>query len=181
MGTHGQQELKATKHTADVVLFTKRTGVLSVLVVERAKDPYRGALALPGGFVETGERAIDAAVRELAEETGIRLGADRLHRFGCYGRPGRDPRGPVVSVAYHGYLPGAPPVVGGDDADRAAWIGLPELFAIEVVAFDHRDIVRDAVFRRFGWRMPTEGGGKVASSGASDTADGGSSGVAGLS
>ncbi|SHG82893.1 NUDIX domain-containing protein [Streptoalloteichus hindustanus] len=141
------------RFAVDAVLFTKLGGVLSVLVVKRAKEPFRTAVALPGGFVEPGERAADAAVRELAEEAGIVVRRDRLRRLGCYRRPGRDPRGQVVSVAYHGYVSGAPPVVGGSDACAARWLAVAELQSADIrVAFDHRDIVSDAVFRRFGWR-----------------------------
>lgn len=152
--------------TADVVLFTRQGGVLSVLAVERGKEPFRAALALPGGFVEPGESVPDAAVRELAEETGIEVPRGKLSRFGCYREPGRDPRGSVVSVAFHGYLAGAPPVTGGSDARAARWVALPEfLSAAARVAFDHRDIVRDAVVRRFGW-CPARGRAGAASPGA---------------
>lgn len=142
----------AGRLTADVVLFTKQAGVLSVLAVERAKEPFLAALALPGGFVEPGERPPDAAVRELAEETGIVVRRDRLRRLGCYRAAGRDPRGHVVSVAYCGYTCGAPAVVGGSDARAARWVELRDFLSPAVaVAFDHRDIVVDAVVRRFGW------------------------------
>lgn len=141
--------------TADVVLFTKRDGVLAVLVVERGGEPFRGALALPGGFVEPGERAADAAVRELAEEAGIVLARDRLRRFGCYRERGRDPRGVVESVAFHAYLPGAPVPRGGGDAAGARWVTLAEFFEA-VVAFDHRRIVADAVASRFGFQARME-------------------------
>ncbi|SBW22712.1 NUDIX domain-containing protein [Protofrankia symbiont of Coriaria ruscifolia] len=144
--------------TVDVVLFTKRDGVLSVLAVERAKEPFRAALALPGGFVEPGERAPEAAVRELGEETGVMIDRDHLRRLACYGAPGRDPRGRVVSVAYHGYLPGAPVPRGGSDARAARWVDVLEFLSPGVrVAFDHRDIVVDAVVRRFGWRPVAPG------------------------
>ena len=137
--------------TADVVLFTRQAGVLSVLAVERGKEPFRAVLALPGGFVESGESAPDAAVRELVEETGIRLGRKRLRRLGCYRTYGRDPRGRVVSVAFHGYASGAPAAVGGSDAKVARWVPVADFLSPGVeVAFDHRDIVRDAVVKRFG-------------------------------
>lgn len=141
--------------TADVVLFTKREGVLAVLVVERGKEPFRGALALPGGFVEPGERAADAAARELAEEAGLVVARDRLRRFGRYNKRGRDPRGAVESVAFHAYVAGAPALTGGGDAAGARWVTLAEFFAAEV-AFDHRGIVADAVASRFGFQARME-------------------------
>ena len=155
--------------TVDVVLFTKVNGALSVLMVERGKEPFRSTLALPGGFVESGERALDAAVRELAEETGVGVPARCLRRFGSYGRPGRDPRGQVTSVAFHGYVAGAPEVSGGDDASAARWVALADFLSSELdVAFDHRDIVRDAVIRRFGWRCRTSAQADAASPDAAD-------------
>ncbi|HEX8867732.1 MAG TPA: NUDIX domain-containing protein [Lentzea sp.] len=141
--------------TADVVLFTKREGVLAVLVVERGKEPFRGALALPGGFVEPGERAADAAARELREEAGVVVARDRLRRFGRYNERGRDPRGAVESVAFHAYVAGAPSPEGGGDAVAARWVTLAEFFAAEV-AFDHRAIVADAVASRFGFQARME-------------------------
>ncbi|MFS8097896.1 NUDIX domain-containing protein [Lentzea alba] len=143
--------------TADVVLFTKQDGVLAVLVVERGKGPFAGALALPGGFVEPDERAADAAARELAEETGIAVPRDRLRRFGRYRKRGRDPRGAVESVAFHAYVAGAPAPVGGGDAAGARWVGLAEFFGVDTaVAFDHREIVADAIAHRFGFRYRVE-------------------------
>ena len=143
--------------TADVVLFTKREGTLAVLLVHRGKPPFQGALALPGGFVEPGERVADAATRELTEEAGLTVPGDRLKRFGSYKTPGRDPRGPIESVAFHGYLAGAPAPRRGGDADSANWISLADFFNVTTeVAFDHRAIVSDAVVNRFGFRCRVE-------------------------
>jgi 8-oxo-dGTP diphosphatase len=142
---------------ADVVLFTKQGGVLAILLVRRGKEPFRGALALPGGFVEQGERAADAAVRELGEEAGIVMRRDRLKRFGLYNARDRDPRGAIESVAFHGYLAGAPAPKEGGDAAAARWVGLAEFFDVNAtVAFDHRDIVSDAILHRFGFRHRVE-------------------------
>jgi len=135
--------------TVDIVVFTRQGHALAVLAIERAKDPFAGALALPGGFVEPGERAVDAAIRELSEETGLAISRSRLRRLGLYQAPGRDPRGRIASAAYHGFLPGAPAVAGGSDARLARWVDIRRFLAPrQQIAFDHRDIVVDAVSRR---------------------------------
>jgi 8-oxo-dGTP diphosphatase len=83
--------------TVDVVVLTDAP-VPGLLLVQRAHPPFAGEWALPGGFVEEGERSAEAAPRELAEETGLEVGSLRL--LGVYDTPGRDPRGWTVSIAY---------------------------------------------------------------------------------
>ncbi|QJW35426.1 NUDIX hydrolase [Cellulosimicrobium protaetiae] len=106
--------------TVDVVALTVRDDALHVLLVERGVDPYRGALALPGGFVLPGERLAQAARRELAEETGVRP-PGHLEQLRTYGPLDRDPRGPVLSVAYLLLAPEFGVVHAGSDAGGAAW------------------------------------------------------------
>ena len=89
--------------TVDIVALTIRDGDLHVLVVKRGEAPYKGWLALPGGFVR-GDTLDQAAARELAEETGLRpaqLRQLRVHmeQLQSYGEPDRDPRMRVISVA----------------------------------------------------------------------------------
>src|SRR5688572_258868 len=84
----------------DLVVLTVRSGELCALVVRRGIEPHAGRLALPGGFVEPGEDLADAAVRELGEEAGIGRLRAHLEQLATYGKPDRDPRGRVVSVAY---------------------------------------------------------------------------------
>ena len=114
---------------------------VSVLLIRRGTDPFRGCWALPGGFVEYGEDLPTAVQREIAEETG--LGNLLFRQFRTYGAPGRDPRGHTVSVVYVARVTGdPPPVQGGDDAAQAAWFhvdDLPEL------AFDHAQILQDVL------------------------------------
>ncbi len=115
----------------------------SVLLIERARDPYAGAWALPGGFLEVGEDPADGAARELAEETGLK--GIRLSQIGAYGRPDRDPREHVVSVAFWGEAPRGARVKGDDDAREARWWPLAKL---PPLAFDHTEILKDAEARR---------------------------------
>ncbi|MGK4584552.1 NUDIX hydrolase [Kitasatospora sp. HPMI-4] len=116
--------------TVDVVALTLCQGRLHVLLVRRGEPPYQGCWALPGGFLRSGAESLEqAAVRELAEETGLRLGSDpgsnlgRIHleQLGTYGDPGRDPRMHVVSVAYLAFAPDLPAPEAGTDAAAAAW------------------------------------------------------------
>ena len=135
--------------TVDVAVFAadapdpRAAPRLRVLLIRRGKDPFAGRWALPGGFVDADEDLADAARRELREETGLQVALGP--QFGAYGTPGRDPRGHTVSVAYLAWCSGTPAVVHGlDDAVDAAWHDArrpPRL------AFDHREVLRDAVAR----------------------------------
>ena len=131
--------------TTDVVLLAGASAK-SVLLIERGNEPFKGSWALPGGFVEPGERVHQAALRELAEETGISLDGE-LALLGVYDTPGRDPRGPTVSVCYVHRCATELPATGGDDAARAAWFALD---ALPPLAFDHALIVADATRRSAG-------------------------------
>ena len=122
--------------TVDVALDTREASP-RVLLIQRKADPFKGKWALPGGFVDENERLVDAARRELNEETGIeQADLEQLHTFGD---PGRDPRGWTVSVAYLALVsPDQLKPVAGDDAAEVGWFTLAEL---PPLAFDHADIL----------------------------------------
>lgn len=127
--------------TVDVLVFTVLEKMLKVLLIRRRNPPFAGCWAIPGGFVEPGEKPCDAAMRELAEETGVR--GVELREFGAFGDPGRDPRGWTVSIAYLALVsPEGLMVKGAGDAAEADWHPAerpPEL------AFDHALIVSSGV------------------------------------
>jgi 8-oxo-dGTP diphosphatase len=125
--------------TVDVVVLTEAPP-LSLLLVQRKFPPFQGEWALPGGFVEQGEQVIDAAPRELAEETGLR--ADSLRLLGVYDTPGRDSRGWTVSIVYLARVQAEVVVSGADDARDARWFPVD---ALPKLAFDHAVIVADAL------------------------------------
>lgn len=133
--------------TVDVALLTIRDDDLCALAVRRGEAPYRGRWALPGGFVHVDEDLEAAAVRELAEETGLESGF-HLEQLRTYGRPRRDPRMRTVSVAYLALAPDLITPVAGTDAAAAAWQPVRALLAgARSLAFDHHEILADAVER----------------------------------
>lgn len=130
--------------TVDLVILTIRDAGLQVLLVERGNEPYRGQLALPGGFLREGENLRDAALRELAEETGLDGARLHLEQLATYGEPDRDPRDRVVTVAYLAIAPSLPAPVAGSDARHARWEPVDRVGRL---AFDHNAILHDALER----------------------------------
>lgn len=122
--------------TVDVVLFTADPA--DVLLIRRGWPPFQGRLALPGGLVDPGETPLAAAIRELREETGIRVVT--LDPVAVYNRPGRDPRGPYISHAFTALAARTRPRAG-DDAAAATWTPLAQARRL---AFDHDQILADA-------------------------------------
>lgn len=128
--------------TVDIVLLHRVATGIEVLLVKRARDPFEGRWAFPGGFVDMDESLEDAAARELAEETGLR--GIRLEQIGAFGDPGRDPRGHTVSVVFAGVLKDRALVTGADDASEAAWHSALEP---PKLAFDHNKLLSIALER----------------------------------
>jgi 8-oxo-dGTP diphosphatase len=123
--------------TVDVVVFTIRDGKLKLLLVRRAGKPYRGKWALPGGFVQMKEDLEEAARRELEEETGV--SGVFLEQLYTFGRPDRDPRERVITVAYYALIPSEKlQIRAASDAEAVGWFALDDL---PDLAFDHAEIV----------------------------------------
>ena len=110
-----------------------------ILLVRRKNEPYRGKFALPGGFVEYGEKTEDAVTREVFEETGCRARVKKL--LGVYSDPTRDPRGHTVSIVYL-LEPVGGEVKAGSDASDATFVDIGDL---PPLAFDHGKIVSDVL------------------------------------
>lgn len=132
--------------SVDVVMLTIRAEQLQVLMVQRGSKPWRGWLALPGGFVQQTEDLPDAARRELREETGLTVAPAHLEQLGTFGAPRRDPRARTVSVAYLAVLPWLPEPVAGTDAADAEWRTVAEITGRRL-PFDHDEILATAVER----------------------------------
>ncbi len=124
--------------SVDAVVFTDEP--TRILLVRRAREPFAGRWALPGGFVDEMEPLEDAVRRELREETGL-TDIEGLRQVKTYGAPGRDPRGWTVSIAFSAAVTDEVAVEGADDAEEAAWFPIED---IPELAFDHDEIVRDA-------------------------------------
>ena len=147
--TEEQWQIPNIAVAVDLAVLTVRSNALQILLVERGIDPYRGMLALPGGFLASDAEDIDeAAARELTEETGLTAQGMHLEQLRTYGAPGRDPRRRVVTVCYLALVPDLPMPVAGTDASGAAWIPVDKVLRRQSnLAFDHKKIVVDAVER----------------------------------
>lgn len=119
-----------------------------LLVVERRAEPGRGLLALPGGFLGQGERLLDSAIRELREETRLKI-PEKVLRGSLRGsqvfdHPDRSQRGRTITHAFYFEFPEGPlpKVKGGDDAAQAFWLPLADFYALDGQMYeDHWHIV----------------------------------------
>jgi len=119
----------------DVIVHSPEEG--DVLLIRRNKDPYEGLWALPGGFVQVGEKLEDAAARIAKDEAGLEVGDVRL--VGVYSDPDRDPRGHNISCAFLAAGWSGEPSPGSD----AAEIAFVDPSEVEL-GFDHQRIISDA-------------------------------------
>jgi 8-oxo-dGTP diphosphatase len=128
--------------TVDAVIFQLIGNALSVLLIRRASDPFKGMWALPGGYNPQGETTMDALTRIIKEKTGVAIDSDLryIEQLYTFDTVARDPRGHAVSVTYTGY--GREITPAADEAvDFFPITQLPDL------AYDHADIIRYAYER----------------------------------
>jgi 8-oxo-dGTP diphosphatase len=145
--------------TVDLVILTVTDKDLKVLLVQRNEHPFKGRWALPGGFVrvsddrnDQGEDLDAAALRELEEETGLSpetCGQFFLEQVKTFGKPGRDPRMRVISVAYYALVRSdlVPLIRAGGDVSRARWFSVADLPQEEPLAFDHGEVLEATLDR----------------------------------
>ncbi len=123
--------------TVDIVIICPDD---NIILIKRKKNPYKGFWAIPGGFVEYGEKVEEAALREAYEETGLKVELD--HLLGVYSDPDRDPRGHVISICFIAHQIGGK-LKADTDASEVSKFKWEELKKIKL-AFDHAIILRDA-------------------------------------
>ena len=113
------------------------------MLIKRKNEPFKGYLALLGGFVNEGEKVEDAAKREVKEETSIDIYLTDI--LGVYSDPNRDPRGRIMSTVFIGELASSNDTIDAkaqDDAEEIEWIPLNEIDN-RIFGFDHRKILLD--------------------------------------
>jgi len=142
--------------TADLFVFTYNDKIeMQVLLIKRGDEPFKGAWALPGGFVDLykKETVIEAAVRELKEETNIDCSAEKLQFYGFFDAPGRDPRERedgdyrTISFGYALHVPNPEEldIKAMDDAAEYRWASVKDCIeGREELAFDHREEIQAA-------------------------------------
>ena len=129
--------------TVDVVIFSLVEDALKVLLIKRQAPPFAQMWAIPGSFVKIAESLEETAVRALAEETGVTdVYSEQLYTFG---KPDRDPRTRVITVAYFALVPhDAISHKAGRDTAETAWFPISQ---VPPLAFDHAEIVEYAYTR----------------------------------
>lgn len=148
-------------YTSDIAVFTLTSNYLAeytppkmtlkIMLIKRSlknaegkKNIESAKWALPGGFVEEKESGLDTAKRELQEETGVQ-GINMKH-FGVYDKPGRDPRGWIITNAHYAIVPenSLSKRVASDDAVEVELFSIDDVLKLNL-AFDHQEIIKDAI------------------------------------
>lgn len=137
-------QLKDRDHypiSVDSVVFGYTEGELKVALIKRKKNPFVGMWAIPGGFMEGKETVEETALRELREETGIEN--VYLEQFHVFNKPGRDPRGPTVTIALFALINSDQcMLIASEDAAKAKWW---PAYQMPPLAFDHDEIYAKAL------------------------------------
>ena len=119
-----------------VEIYDDLQSFLGIVLIKRKYPPL--GLALPGGFVDIGEKLEDACIREMKEEISLNVSIESL--LGVYSDPKRDKRFHTVSVVYICKAYGMP--IAADDAKEVMIVPLEKL-ELDKLVFDHGDILRD--------------------------------------
>jgi 8-oxo-dGTP diphosphatase len=145
----GDKILETGMSTVDIVITVPNEGSFlngfKILLIKRGRPPFVGMWATPGGNIDEGEEPLEAATRELEEETGLKI--DTLKYVGIFDTPYRDPRNKnCVSYAFAVKLDSIEWVTAGDDATECDWIDFNKFGETNVqLAFDHSEIIKSAL------------------------------------
>lgn len=147
----GNKIVETGMSTVDVVIAVPNDGSMNngckILLIKRGRPPFIGMWATPGGNIDEGETPLDAAVRELEEETQLVIGSGHFHYVGSFDKPYRDPRNKnCISHAFAIKLESTQGVTAGDDATECEWIEFNKWGETNVeLAFDHGDIIKKSL------------------------------------
>lgn len=128
---------KSPKLTVDGIILKN----YEIILIKRKNQPFKGKWALPGGFVEYGEKTEDAIIREVFEETGLKTMIK--HLIGVYSDPKRDPRGHTVTIVYSLEICGGEMKSSGDACD----VKFFNIYKLPDLSFDHNIIIKDYIGR----------------------------------
>ena len=133
-----QKEYRNPTPTVDVIISRGS----EVLLIRRKEDPFKGQLAIPGGFINENETVEQAAIREVMEETTLPI--QLIEILGVYSDPKRDPRKHIMSTVFVGEIVGDKNIkpIASDDASETAWISIESIRNLSF-AFDHKKILND--------------------------------------
>ena len=123
--------------TVDILIVRTLEIEQQILLIKRKNNPFKDSWALPGGFVDENEDLEQAAIRELLDETQVKV--FHLEQIGAFGKPHRDPRGHMISIAYFGKVSTNTIAIAADDAKEIGWFSITNL---PKLAFDHVNIIK---------------------------------------
>lgn len=140
-------EYKKPSITVDIIIFNKnnigginKNNKNEFILIKRKNEPFKNYWAFPGGFIEYGETAESAAIREAKEETGVDVKLKKL--IGVYSDPKRDPRGHTITIVYLA-IGDFNEMKADSDASDVNMFSFDSIKSTKI-AFDHKKILDDA-------------------------------------